>query len=386
MNSRIATGLSAALLTATLATPALAAPCPTRASWPTESFPDDSATTKSARATEVSALEAYAFPVPLQGTETDRSGAKGRRTDALLIIKGGKVIYERYDRSWTPTLRHEAWSVSKSVTEALVGIAVRKGALALTDSVCTHLPLDRKESCSVTVQNLLEFGSGFDWREGYENGNNQTSSVLAMLYGQGRHDMAQFVGSHRLRAAPGTAYRYSTGESTLLAAVVDEALVPKLGQDYPWTELFDKVGMKSAVFERDAKGHLIGGARFFANARDYARFGYLYLNDGCWNTERILPENWVAETLRVGVPFQTTPQSGGTEGRQWWVNTGLPDMGIPTPWPDAPADTYAAIGHWGQYVAVIPSLDTVAVRLGDTRESAAFDENIFFKLVAAVAQ
>lgn len=242
------------------------------------------------------------------------------------------------------------------------------------------------------IKHLLEFSSGFDRTEIYEDKSNQASSVLAMLYGEGHRDMARFVAEHRLRDAPGTTFMYSTGESLLLLSSVQESVQKKLqkGDVFPFEWLFNPIGMRSAVLERDAKGHFKGGSHAFATPRDFARFGWLFLNDGCWEGQRLLPEGWVADSTKVSEPFKLRAlesELGDAQGRMWWLNKAVPEQGFDTlPWPDAPGDAFAARGHWGQSITVIPSLDTVVVRTADDRESGAFDLNKFLSLALALVR
>jgi CubicO group peptidase (beta-lactamase class C family) len=384
--------LAAALLTGS---PAAAAPCPVPARWPVPDWPSRAQEVAQTRAAAIQALEQYAFT--LTGTDAER---KGVRTDGVVVVHRGEVVYERYARGFTAAKRHLSWSVTKSFTGALVGRAVGAGALRLDTSICEHLSLPAgAENCAITVQNLLEMASGLDWAEVYENRSNQASSVLAMLYGEGRKDMAAFVASHPRRAAPGTLFSYSTGESTLLSAVVAEAVV-KAGlatrEDFPWTLLLDRIGLQNATWERDAKGHLVGGSYLYATPRDLARFGYLYLQDGCWQgagpgsaPERLLPEDWVARSSSVNGAFRQGTLDAGADdvyGWQFWLNRAVPETGRPSlPWPDVPGDAYAARGHWGQSVTIIPSLDLVVVRTADDRDGS-FDFNRFLSLAIALVR
>ena len=170
----------------------LAAPCPERASWPTQDWPTSKmAATKRDRAAEIAELEKYLFTL-----EEPDSAREGLRTDGLLIVKGGELIYERYARGYSAKNRHLSFSVAKSITAALTGVAVSKNALRVTDSICDYVPA-RSELCSITVQNLMEFGSGLHWQEEYENETYQYSSVLAMLFGEGHNDSTRFILSLR---------------------------------------------------------------------------------------------------------------------------------------------------------------------------------------------
>jgi CubicO group peptidase (beta-lactamase class C family) len=358
--------------------------CPTRPFWPTDSFIDRTAETALARPNEIAALESFAFT--LVGSDADRIGT---RTDAVVIARGGDIVYERYARGWTADQRHYSWSVSKSVVNALAGIAVGAGLVSLADPVCKWVTLPRADHCDITIQNLLEFSSGLAWTETYEGQSNQVSSVLAMLYGEGHSDMMSFVAGHDSRDPPGATYMYSSGDTTFLAGVLDGPLRRAFGPDYAWTQLFDVLGMSSATFESDGRGTPIGSSYVDATPRDLLRFGFLYANDGCWDGLRILPEGWVAASTAVSVPYRTRAldlaPADGTQGRQLWLNLAVPEQNQPTPWPDVPVDAFAARGHWGQSITVIPSLDLVIVRTADDRDGT-FDFNAFLKLAIAVGQ
>ena len=125
-----------------------------------------------------------------------------------------------------------------------------------------------------------------------------------------------------------------------------------------------------------------------ATPRDLARFGLLYASDGCWDGARLLPDGWVAASTAVSAPYRLraldTAPGDGTQGRQWWLNQAVPEQNQPKPWPDVPDDAFAARGHWGQSITVIPSLDLVIVRAADDRVPG-FDFNRFVSLAMKVA-
>lgn len=361
--------------------------CPARDLWPTQGWTSQAAAVATQRRAEIAALESFAFT--LTGADADRIGT---RTDGVVIIKAGRLIYEKYARGYADSTPHYTWSVTKSVTNAFTGLAVASGALTINDSVCTHVPEIGPAHCDITVQDLLKFSSGLDWKETYENESNQVSSVLAMLYGEGSHDMLSFVAGHPSRDPPGATYMYSTGETTFLMGVVDHALrntLPaSLYDDYDSRLLFEPLGLDSATFERDGVGTPVGGSYFYATPRDMAKFGYLYLNDGCWEGQRMLPTGWVHDSVQVSMPFKMKPldtSPGDVQGRQFWLNVAVPEQSVPIPWPDVPTDAYAARGHWGQSITMVPSLDLIIVRTADDRDGT-FDFNQFLKLALAVAR
>ena len=362
---------AAAALLVAAALPAQAqGTCPTRSSWPTDSWPSNAAQVATQRAAEIAELERYAFT--LTGEDKERLGL---RTDGLVIIKGGQVIYERYARGWDATKPHLSWSVTKSITNAMVGVAKHRGLVSEDDKISKFLTYSNPDARAqdITLKHLMEFGSGFDWRESYEHEVYQVSSVLALLYGVGRRDVVKFIASHPLRDAPGTSWDYSSGDSALLWSAITAAMVPQFGEDFAFDLLFSPIGMKSAVMERDPKGNGFGGSYLYATPQDLARFGFFYLNDGCWNGTRLVPEGWVAASTTVVAPaFRTNPIHVEEEpaGWQWWLNQRVPEQNInELPWPDVPGDAYAALGHWGQRIIVVPSRDVVIVRVGDDRNA-----------------
>jgi len=364
-----------------LATAANAQTCPANATWPSPDWDDSQlAPVAQSKSAEIKALEDAFFT--LTGKDDDRLGL---RTDGLLIIKDGKLVYEKYARGYAATNKHLSWSVAKSFTSGLIGVAVQQGKLRLDQSICDFIPHQRLDVCRVTVENLLTFSSGFDWQEEYEHESYQVSSVIAMLFGEGHRDMLDFVTKHPFYAAPGTAWRYSTGDATVLAAVAKAALGGKKG----WAQdaLFKPIGMTGAVLEEDTKGTPLGGSHVFATPRDFARYGYLYLNDGCWNGTRLLPSDWVKESTTASAAYRANSPPGETEpnGRMWWLNQAIPEKNQAKPWKDAPDDAYEADGHWGQYIVVVPSAHVVIMRTGDDRNADA-DQSQLISLSLKVAQ
>lgn len=364
-----------------LASAEAAAACPTDVVWPEPAWAEAPLPGGPA----VEAFEEYLFT--LVGADEERLGI---RTDGVVVVHRGRIIYERYGRGFAQRNRHLAWSVSKSVLSAMVGVAVLRGDLTVEDSICDHYPQDG-EICDVTVGDLLDWGSGLDWNEGYEDEPYYLSSVIAMLYGVGSVDMAAFVAGHGRAHRPGTMHRYSSGDSVLLSAVLAGALGPGLADSYPWELVFDPIGMESAVFERDQAGTFVGSSSVYATPRDLARFGYLFLRDGCWEGERILPEGWVAASTTPNPSFLAQPSPdwerdrGAVPGRHWWLNAPVPELMHESRWQTAPPDTFAALGHWGQTIFVIPSADLVLVRTADDRETGVFDRERYLELALALA-
>lgn len=360
-----------------LALPALAA-CPAEDVWPSSTWapgpvPDAAA---------VAALEAYLFP------QRDDEARTGVRTDGIVIVQSGHLVYERYGADWTPEMPHLLWSASKSFTNALIGIAQREGRLDIHDSICDHVEATNPDLCAATVRDFLEFSSGIAWRETYENEPPTASSVLAMLWGEGRGDAAELVLRHGLRDAPGTSWEYSSGDTNVLSKIAGKALAPEHGDHFPWAVLFDPIGIQTATWERDAAGTYIGSSYLYMPPRDMARFGYLLLQDGCWQGERILPEGWVAASTEVSAPIRNKALSrspGDTQGRQFWLNQPVLELGdTQPPWPHVPTSAYAAMGHWKQSIWVLPEQDLVIAYTADNRDGS-FSYDTMIPLAMAVA-
>lgn len=331
----------------------------------------------------VAALEAYAFAADWEDPE--RAGV---RTDAVVILKGNEIVYERYDNGTSAYGVHLGWSMTKTLTAMLAGIAVEQGVVSLDTSVCEHIDGLPEASCAVTLGHLLDFGSNFDWLETYEGQSPTASSVLAMLYGEGEDGMGAFVASHPLRGEPGGAYMYSSGDTNVIATMLHAALSPTAGDDWPEELLLRKAGVEGATWERDGAGVPVGSSYLWASARDFARLGVILRDDGCARGERVVPADWVAWMGEVNDPIRTAAYDRWTDnvqGRQLWLNRPLPEHNLPErPWPRVPDDAVAMLGHWGQSVLAIPSKDLVIVRLADDRDKS-FSRDRFWALALAVA-
>jgi CubicO group peptidase (beta-lactamase class C family) len=330
--------------------------------WPDEQWPVH----KLAPSPALKDLETYAFP------PRDEQERHGVRTDALLIIRDGEVAYERYAGVTTAQTPHLTWSISKSILATVLGVAFSEGRFTLTDPVARfYAPFNTHPD--IKVQDLLHWASGLDWQEDYEYAP-LNSSVVAMLYTRGRADMARFTAEHTVASAPGTSYRYSSGDSTVLAAALRGMVGDAAYADYPWTALFEPLGIKSAVWETDPTGTFVGSSYAYMTARDLARIGLLMARRGRWQDRQLLPTQWVDFNL---TPFQSQPPTTEAPGGHWWLNK-TADNG-PGPWPDAPPDTFAGLGHWGQALYVVPSAGLVIVRYADDRDGT-YDHDQLLKL------
>ncbi|MEX6502278.1 serine hydrolase domain-containing protein [Pseudomonas zhanjiangensis] len=319
-------------------------------------------------------LQAYAFPV------RDDVSRRGVRTDALLVVQDGRVVYERYAGPTGVDTPHLTWSVSKSLLACVLGVAYAQGRFQLDAPVARYYPGFAAHP-RIRLGHLLNWASGLDWQEDYEYAPLK-SSVVAMLYTRGRGDMAAFAAGHAAAAPPGTRFVYSSGDSTVLAAALRGMVGADAYPDYPWDALFEPLGIASAVWETDAAGTFVGSSYAYMSARDLARVGLLMQRDGRWGERQLLPRTWVAFNRMPFAHYRAQPEQAGeaVPGGHWWLNAEL--SGAPRPWADVPADAFAALGHWGQALYVLPSQRLVVVRYADDRD-ASFRHNQLLKRVLA---
>ncbi|GAC1605639.1 MAG: hypothetical protein NVS3B21_35220 [Acidimicrobiales bacterium] len=277
-------------------------------------------------------------------------------TLATLVVQGGRIISVRsagaLARFDGPPIPVEAgttltsWSMAKSVLHAIVGMLVAEGRLTL-DEPAPVPGWEGDERRAITLRHLLEMRDGLDFTEDYVDG---ASDVIDMLWGSGAADVAAFAAAKPLAATPGERFSYSSGTTNIISAIVARVLGP--GEPYERflrSRLFDPIGMRSATPGFDEAGTWIASSFCYATARDFARFGMLYLRDGVWEGTRLLPAGWVDEArTQTGIDGE-----GLRYGAHWWV---LDDR----------RGTFQAVGYEGQRITVCPALDAVVVRLGKT--------------------
>ena len=296
-------------------------------------------------------------------------------TRAIVVAYKGRLVAERYAPGYDKDSRLLGWSMSKSVTSALVGTLVAAGKLALDAPppvpALRHAADGREQ---ITLRQLLRMSSGLGFEESYSPGDDSTE----MLFG--RDDMAGYAANRELAHPPGAVWSYSSGTANILAHLVFDAAGGDLVHEYAYARehLFEPAGMTSAVFQPDGTGSFVGSSYLYMTARDWARFGQLYLDGGEINGHRLLPADWVAfsrESVgRIGEP--------GGYGGQFWLNS---DAGSPPAlrWPHCPPDTFMALGHNDEIVAIVPSRQLVFVRLGWSTGGASFDADKHLSAVLA---
>lgn len=290
-------------------------------------------------------------------------------TRALLVLRDGRPIYERYGAGFGPDTKLISWSMAKSITAVLTGFLVADGQLSLNaPAPVAAWQRSGDPRGAITLADLLHMSSGLEHVE--EGDPVWNGDTVTMLFGAGAQDMAAFAEAKPAVARPGEVFNYSSSTSVILADILTGALTPSQSADarreamreFIQGRLIEPLGMTSLTPEFDARGTMIGGSIMHATARDYARFGEFLRNHGVANGQRLLPESWM--------DFMLTPSpTDGGYGGHIWLNRPRPAGASPALWPDrGPNDLFACIGHQGQYIIVSPSQRVTIVRLGITRD------------------
>ena len=272
-------------------------------------------------------------------------------TLAQLVLHKGKIVSEVYSPEVTAETTLISWSMAKSITHALVGIAQMDGLLHVENSnLFPEWETDDRRN--ITLQQLLEMRSGLSWVEDYVDGD--ASDVIDMLFGSGKDDIAGYAIAQPPVATPGVEWVYSSGTTNIVTRLLGNVLGDSARshvniERFMRTQLFDALGMQAEP-KFDAAGTFVGSSYVFATARNFAKFGLLYLHDGVCNGKRILPEGWV-DHARVQHVFDG--ETGLGYGAHWWTLPGE-------------RNSLVAAGYEGQYIMVIPDRDLVVVRLGKT--------------------
>ena len=284
-----------------------------------------------------------------------------KRTRAVVVVQDGWVIAERYAEGIRADMPLIGWSMSKSITHALIGRAIQEGLLDpnLPPNVPEWSdPQDPRQR--ISLNQLLRMNSGL----AFEESTGALNSDLVRMLTQ-EADMAGFAASKPLVQQPGKRWNYSSGTTNILSRILRDAIDDDQRYwSFPSRVLFAPLGMTSAVLESDSSGTLVGSSLVWASGRDWARFGQLYLDQGSWNGAQLLPLDWVeqARTASRG--------SKGGYGAHWWLSRRKSRR-------DLPKDSFSAEGYQGQLLLVAPSQRTVVVRLGQTPKKPGFDANAF---------
>jgi CubicO group peptidase (beta-lactamase class C family) len=276
-----------------------------------------------------------------------------KNTRSVLVLYKDQIIAERYAAPFDKNTKFLGWSMAKSLLATVIGTLELKQGFNIQQPLVEFMNLkgwekdNRKE---ITTAHLLKMTSGLAWEEDYS----KISDVTKMLFLE--RDMTKTQVLKELEYKPGTHFNYSSGTTNLISGVLRSQFKTQQEYlDFPYTQLIDKIGMNSMLFETDMEGNYVGSSYAWATTRDWAKLGLLYLHKGNWNGTQIFKDSWEDYTA---LP---TKESKNEYGAQFWTNTD----GYIT---DAPKDMYYADGYHGQRIFIIPSRDLVIVRTGLTQK------------------
>lgn len=332
----------------------------------------------------------------LQALDRELASGKHGYIDSMLVLRHGKVVYEKLydhakeyrrqfagksnpgiynyeDPAWHPyykgTSLHTLQSVSKSVTSALIGIAIRRGEIPSVDT--TMMPYFAEFGVAgdarrdrMTLADVLTMRTGIRWDETSAEYTDSTNNCAVM---EGLEDWVRYVLEQPMAEEPGKTFVYNSGATQLLSYLIRKT-TGKQADDYAKEHLFAPLGITHFYWKRTPKGLADTEGGLYLAPRDLAKFGYLYMKDGVWNGTRILPEGWVKTSTGS---FTATDHEGLGYGYQWWV---------------AP-EAYVAWGYGGQLLLVVPKLDLIAVFTGwNIWEKPSLDPRLALERVVAAVK
>ena len=300
---------------------------------------------------------------------------KPKKTRAIIVVYNGQLVAERYAAGFHKDMPMLGWSMSKSVTNALVGIQAKNRWIDIkAPAPFPEWQNDGNPRREISFDQLLRMSAGLKFEEHYI----PPDDITRMLYES--YDFAAYAADKPLVAKPDTEWNYSSGVANIIARIVRQIAEKNYPNYYTFirNELFNKIGMYSAVMEPDSSGTFVGSSYTFATPRDWARFGLLYLQDGVWQGERILPQGWVKYST---TPTPLAPR--GEYGALFWLNAGSDTDPEDRRWPSAPRDGFAASGFQEQKVIIIPSKKLVLVRFGASSDRKAWNTDEFIADILA---
>lgn len=275
------------------------------------------------------------------------------RTTAVLIATPDAIVAERYIDGYTTTTSQRTWSVAKSIAASVIGAAVEQGKIDV--SARADVPEWRRKADSrgnITLENLLHMASGLD--------SNVAGNRTDRIY-MGGGLVADSAATRAVEVLPGERWKYANID-TLLAVRAMRSAFPaeEAFLRFPFESVLYKIGMTHTKLETDWAGDFILSSQVWTTSRDLARLGVLHLQNGVWNGERILPDDWVEYVSRPAPSQPRLEDADGNPrpgyGAQWWL--------FDRHEPEIPGDTFAAFGNRGQYLVIVPSRDVVIVRRG----------------------
>lgn len=299
----------------------------------------------------------------------------GMTTEAFLLWHQGKIVFEKYETGDENTL-HLLWSMSKSISSLLVGIAQDKGYLKTTDPLTKYYQKEiskmsgqqKKYFELIKLDHFLHMTSGLAWNEFYE-ADPFNSHIVNLLYDKTDGDVAQYIIKTPFRYAPGEKFYYSSGDTNVFMDILKRSLPAELRSDFPWKWFFNPMEME-AIFERDASGTFLGSSYAYLKTKDLLKLGLLIINRGKYKGKQIVSEDYIDYAINLS-PYlkeRCLKDHYMTYGAQFWLNHKCDNGEIP--FKDVPDDLVMFLGHGGQSIFVIPSLELVAVRIARDKHKA----------------
>ncbi len=293
----------------------------------------------------------------------DASFGTADKTRAVTVAYKGNIIAEQYEHGFDKDTELLGWSMTKSITNNLIGILVNEGKLTIDDTNLLDSWTD--ERSEITLNNLLHMASDLDWNEEY----GYLSDVTRMLYLN--DEASDYAIDKKVKSQIGTSFVYSSGTTNIISEIIKNTFESEEAYlKFPHDALFNKLGI-NATMELDADNNYIMSSYAYMTARDWTKLGQFWLQNGNWNGEQILPLDWMTYSTSSGYGIN------GVYGAHFWLN------GDSFLYPDVPGDMFAARGFQGQHVVVIPSLDLVIVRFGVDEGIETFDFNTFISSIVA---
>ena len=331
---------------------------PRFAAWPEYTTQDRGSAIGSNVKVELRLEEAERLEMPVTAAFDEMTYGAGTRTSSVIVVRDGQVVAERYARGVEHETPQRTWSVGKSLTATIIGAARRQGLIDIDyPAVIAAWNKGADPRREITIRHLLHMASGLD---SGENG----SRTDRLYFGGGR--VIDQAATGILEVEPGSRFKYANNDTVIAMRALREAMADDTRfHRFPYEAVLHKIGAVRTTMEIDWNGDFISSSQVWATGRDLARIGQLYLQDGMWAGERLLPEGWV-EFVRTPAPAQPADAaSRGGYGAQFWLMNNVPGV---------PEGTFYAAGNRGQYIVIMPTLNTVVVRQGyDTIGGARFD-------------
>lgn len=298
------------------------------------------------------------------------------QSQGIAVIRKGYIVGEAYFGGFTQDTKHESFSVAKSFSSALIGIAIEKGLIRSVDEkVAKFYPEWQKPGTPeaqkrITIRDLLTMSSGLEWNEKDYYQDRSQNDVYKMI--KSSDDYIQYALDKPIIHEPGEHWYYSSGDSILFSGIIEKS-ANMCASEFAFKHLFEPLGLTDVVWLSDPAGHTITAWGIQATVRELAKFGYLYLKKGQWEDRQIVPEHWVEESV------SPASESVKKYGYQWWLLPALKGYEES----DIPSNTFLAWGIYTQQIFVIPEKNLLIVRLGNDANPAE-DEWVEVELLTLV--